>query len=370
MRHASVLVIFAALCVCLPVAALAQKFFPPVLYPTGGAAPMGVAIGDVNGDGNMDVVVTNDQVNGTIGVLLGNGDGTLRPAATYPAGSYPEFIVIADFNHDGHLDIAVGNRAIGTPGQVSILLGNGDGTFQARVAYGPFLDAFSLALGDIDADGNVDIVVGDTAFGSVLLGNGNGTFRTGPPVGMGNAIAFSVADFNADGKADLVGANNAGQEVDILLGDGEGNFTMKESHSVSTPPIAVVSGDFNGDGIPDFAVADEAVNNLNSNVTVFESSGGGFVSKRYPFGDEPRFITISKMTRTGRLYLVAGNEFNGTVDLFHNTKTGWFAKPVVVTGGAGVMGYLAVGTLNKDGKTDLVIADGFVDGMIRVFLHE
>ena len=121
-------------------------FLPPVAYPTGAPAPNGVALGDLNGDGKLDVVVANTDQAGSVAVLMGNGDGTLRSAVTYPAGTYPEFVVLADFNHDSHLDVAVANRAIGGAGHVNILLGNGDGTLQKAVAYGPLTDAFSPRL--------------------------------------------------------------------------------------------------------------------------------------------------------------------------------------------------------------------------------
>jgi len=362
----------AILCICFfPLMAAGQEFETPVLYGTGGLAPQGVAIGDLNGDGKMDVVVTNDEVNGTIGVLLGNGDGTLQTPVTYPAGSYPEFIVMADFNKDGHLDVAVTNRAIaGTPGQVTIFLGKGDGTFEDPVAYGPFYDAFSIAVGDVNGDGILDIVVGDVKSGSLLLGNGDGTFQIGQPIGCADAVAFAVADFNRDGKADLVCANNLGQEVELFLGNGHGVFKHNRNFKVSTPPIALVAGDFNGDGVPDFAVANEAVNDLDSHITVFESTPKGFSGKKYPYGDEPRYITTTQFTRSGKLYLVTGNEFNGTADLFEETTNGKFASPVIVPSGAGVMGYLAVGDLNGDGKTDIVMADGYVDSKIRVLLQK
>ena len=367
---ANVIATIAALCVCSSLTASAQSFAPPVLYSTGGAAPQGVAIGDLNRDGKLDVVVTNSEVNGTIGVLLGNGDGTLRPAVTYAAGSYPGSIVLADFNHDGFLDVAVANRAIGTPGQVNILLGKGDGTFEPAVAYGPFTDAFSIVKGDVNQDHNLDIVVGDVGQGSLLLGKGDGTFTLGQPIGGTNAVAFAVADFNGDGRPDLVCADNSGSQVQLFVGNGKGGFTLQSTYRVSTPPIAIVAGDFNGDGVPDFAIAGEAVNNKGSNVTVFESSAKGYVGKKYPYGDEPRFITTTKFIRHGSLYLVIANEFNGTIDLFRRMKNGSFTKPVVIADGAPVAAYMAVGDLNRDGKTDLVVADGFVDGKIRVLLQK
>lgn len=368
MRPVKALIAVVVICVYFSLTASAQKFAPPVAYTTGALAPIAVALGDLNGDGNIDVVAINADNPGTLGVLLGNGDGTLRPVVTYPAGAWPGFVVLADFNHDGFLDAAVANRAIGTPGQVNILLGKGDGTFKAPVAYGPFSDAFSIGLGDFNGDGNVDIAVGDVSAGSLLLGNGDGTFRMGQSIGAEGAAAFAVADFNGDGKLDLVSAFNPGSEVQLLLGDGKGGFKFQTGFPVSTPPIAVVAGDFNGDGIPDFAVADEAVNNLNSNMTVFESSAGSYVSTRYPYGDEPRCIVATKLARHGKLDVITSNEFNGTIDLFRNSKTGKFSKPLVLHDGNVVAGYLAVGDLNGDGKTDIVVADGL--NYIHVILRQ
>jgi FG-GAP-like repeat len=347
-----------ATCVCFSLASSAQQFDPPVAYPTGALAPSAVSIGDLNGDGRMDVVAVNSDLSGTVGVLLGNGDGTLRPVVTYPAGAYPAFVVLADFNHDGFLDIAVANRAIGTPGQVNILLGNGDGTFKAPVPYGPFNDAFSIALGDFNGDGNLDIAVGDVSTGSLLLGKSNGTFKHAISIGANAPVAFAVADYNGDGKLDLVSAFNTGMQLQMLLGNGHGKFKLQSTFPVSTPPIALVAGDFNNDGIPDFAVADEAVNDLDSNVTVFESSRSGYLSKIYPYGDEPRCIVATKLSKLGALDLMTSNEFNGTVDVFRNSKTGKFSKPLVLEDGNVVAGYLAVGDLNGDGKTDIVVADG------------
>ena len=181
MRISRNLPAFTFLCFLLSSAISAQTFQSPVAYPTGASAPNGVALGDLNGDGRLDVVVANSDVLGTVAVLLGNGDGTLQPAVTYAAGSYPEFIALADFNKDGRLDLAVANRGIGISGYVNILLGNGDGTFQSPVAYGPFLDAFSLALADFNRDGALDIVVADVSSGSLLLETATAHFVSAVP---------------------------------------------------------------------------------------------------------------------------------------------------------------------------------------------
>ena len=358
------------ICLLCPSSVRAQTFETPVAYPTGAYAPNGVALGDLNGDGHLDVVVANADSPGTVAVLLGNGDGTLQTAVTYPAGSYPEFVVLADFNRDGHLDVAVGNRSIDTAGYVSILLGNGDGTLRAPVSYGPFTDAFSLAVADFNKDGALDIAVADVASGSLLLGNGDGTFRLGTPIGASNAVFFAVVNLNGNPNLSLVSANNAGKEIQVLTGNGKGQFTLGSSAAVSTPPIALAAADFNGDGKPDIAVADEAVNNRNSNVTVFESSSKGYAGTRYPYGDEPRLVVIADINKDGKPDIVTENEFNGTVDIFINNGTGGFGAPIVLQDGGITAASVAVGDLNGDGKPDIVVSDGQIPGAVHVLLQQ
>jgi hypothetical protein len=368
MRYVMTLFAAATVCVLFSPATSAQTFLPPVAYPTGALAPNGVALGDLNGDGRLDVVVANTDSPGTIAVLLGNGDGTLQPAVTYAAGSWPQFVVLADFNKDGHLDVAVANRAIGGSGWVNIFLGNGDGTLRSPVSYGPFFDAFSLAVADFNHDGTLDIAVADVSSGSLLLGKGDGTFHLGNPIGASAPVFFAVADFNRDHNLDLASAFNTGSTIQILSGNGRGAFSLTSSFVVATPPIALVARDFNGDGIPDIAAADEAVNNLGSNVTVLESSAAGYVAKKYPFGDEPRLIVAADFNRDGRIDLATENEFNGTVDVFLNSKGGVFRSPLVLADGAPTAASLAVGDLNGDRKIDIVVTDGLNN--VRVLLQK
>jgi hypothetical protein len=342
------------------------KFAAPVPYLTGALAPNGLALGDLNGDGHLDVVVANTDNPGTLAVLLGNGDGTLQPAVTYSAGEWPEFVLIADFNKDGHLDVATANRAIGTSGQVLIFLGKGDGTLQAPVAYGPFFDAFSLAVGDFNKDGKLDIAVADVASGSLLLGKGDGTFSYGAPIGATDVTGFAVADFNKDHKPDLAATNNLGLQLQIFNGNGHGAFTLSSTYTTSTPPIALIAKDLNFDGIPDIVVSDEAVNNVGSNVTVFLSSPNGYVATVYPYGAEPRSIAFGMFN--GRQDIVTANEFSGDVDLFLNAGKGVFGPPIVLPDGAPTAVSVAVGDLNGDKKPDIVVTDGL--NYVRVLLQE
>src|SRR5258708_15750202 len=202
-------------------------FLPAVPYDTGGGLPWSVAVGDFNGDGKPDLVVVNYglSTSGSVGVLLGNGDGTFQPAVAYGSGGGgPSGIAVSDLNGDGKLDLVVANQ--GCPGVSSnclgVLLGNGNGTFQAVVIYpdggadaaggeGIFIP---IMIADVNGDGKPDLVVVSqtnsnsvNALVGVLLGNGDGTFKPVVTYDAGGVAAFSgvLADVNSDGKPDLVG---------------------------------------------------------------------------------------------------------------------------------------------------------------------
>jgi len=337
----------------------AQLFNPPINYDSGGYGPIAVALGDLNGDGKLDVVVANIN-SGTIGVLLGNGDGTFQPAKTFPAGSYPFYVVLADFNHDGKLDVAVANRNIykGAPGQVSILLGDGKGGFSSPVSYGAYSDAYSLAVGRFTRGGKLDIAVADTASGSLLLGNGDGTFRDGGLIGTQSPWAFAAKDLNRDHFQDLLAADEAPFQVASLLGNGRGAFSQVWAGSTTTAPIALAVGDFNRDGKVDVASADQAFNNNGSNVAVFlGKSDGSFASAvEYPVDAEPVSIAAGKLNRDGKLDLVTANQFAGTLSILLGNGDGTFQPQISIPSGGITPTSVAIGDLNGDGHADLVVA--------------
>jgi hypothetical protein len=231
-----------------------------------GHSPAGVVVADFDGDGKLDLAVVNTGSN-TVSVLLGNGDGTFQAAVNYATGTYPLSVTVADFNGDHIPDLAVTN---GLDNTVSILLGNGDGTFQASRAYAAGIYPAAVGAGDFNGDGIPDLVVanlgangfagsGQNSTVTVLLGNGDGTFQTAVPyaAGLGPA-SVGVADFNGDGIPDLVVGNYYNDSVSVLLGKGDGTFQAAVNYTVGPYPSAlshVVVKDFNGDGIPDLAVA-------------------------------------------------------------------------------------------------------------------
>jgi hypothetical protein len=177
-------------------------------------------VGDFNGDGKADLAVAN-AASSNVSVLLGNGNGTFQAAVNYAAGDDPDSVAVADFNGDGKADLAVANY-LGN--NVSVLLGNGNGTFQAAVNYGVSSGPYSVAVGDFNGDGKADLAVAnyDSDNLSVLLGNGDGTFQAVMNYGVGASKPSSVVvgDFNGDGKADLAVTKSDSSNVGVLLATG------------------------------------------------------------------------------------------------------------------------------------------------------
>ena len=278
-----------------------------------GSGPQSVAVGDFNGDGKPDLAVVNSYSN-NVSILLGNGDGTFQIHVDYPTGAQPGSVAIGDFNGDGKLDLAVVNSY---SNNVSVLLGNGNGTFQPAVSYGTGSGtgpAF-VAVGDFNRDGKLDLAVANSNSSnvSVLLGNGDGTFQTAVNYDVGGApTSIAVGDFNHDGKLDLavaVPVPGPSTYVSVLLGNGDGTFQTAVNYNAPYAPDAVAVGDFNGDGNLDLVVG-----NRSSNISVFLGNGDGTfrTAVNYSAGYNPSSVAVGDFNNDGTLDLAVANSGSST----------------------------------------------------------
>jgi FG-GAP-like repeat/Abnormal spindle-like microcephaly-assoc'd, ASPM-SPD-2-Hydin len=328
-----------------------------------------IAVGDFNNDGKPDMaVVSSCCPNGGVSILLGKGDGTFLPSVTYSAGDQPLSIVAADFNHDGKLDLAVANSL---SSYISILIGNGDGTFQAA-AQSPALPALEnfVSVGDFNNDGKIDIVAlsyqNPCKCISVLLGNGDGTFQapltTAPPTFV--ATAIGVGDFNRDGKLDVVAAGTLGSSytVYILLGNGDGTFRNGASYPGGELPDSVAVADFNNDQKLDVAIA----NGEGSGINVMLGNGDGTfqAAVAYPL-NFTNWIAAVDVNGDHKIDLVAANTIITASELtvFLGNGDGTFQSGKSYPAGTDAY-YVAAGDFNGDGKTDLATPDERYDDVV------
>jgi hypothetical protein len=318
-----------------------------------------LAVGDFNRDGKLDF---GSSVLGDSGlsVYLGNGNGTFQSPALFGQGATYD-IVMADFNHDGIPDIA---EIIG--GGVEVFLGQGDGTFASGIETAVnAVSGFSLVAGDFNGDGNLDLAMaGSSGEGAVaiLLGNGDGTFQTPTTISLGNgqvANFIITADFNHDGKLDLVTTNDSGPagELDILLGNGDGTFQLLKPILRGHSPIISAAADFNGDGKVDLAISPG-----NAKLLILLGHGDGtFASPvAYKLPAAGSAIEVGDFNVDGKLdiALVTNTYPNPAswLSVFRGNGDGTFQtaenrKTALTYGGA-----LAVGDFNNDGKLDFLTA--------------
>jgi hypothetical protein len=325
------------------------SFQPAVTYGSGGSSATSVAVADVNGDGKPDLVVSNSDA---VGILLGNGDGTFHAAVAYgPTGGGQ--VVVAEVNGDRKPDLMVLNfgscLTTCTDGSVEVLLGNGDGSFQPPVPYDSGAGgSLSLAVADVNGDGRPDLIVAGNCncpYGtvSVLLGNLDGTFQTAVIYGSGGRVADSVvvADVNGDGRPDLLVANYCGLTgyctnassgvVGVLLGNGDGTFQAPLTYdSGGYGADSVAAADVSGDGKPDLMVLNECggsnicTGTSDGTVGVFLGNGDGTFKTPTIYdsgGIFPYSVLTADLNGDGKLDLVFTNYLSADVGVLLNNTT-------------------------------------------------
>ncbi len=282
----------------------AQKTF------ASGSYQKSVALVDVNGDGKPDLVCANSHES-SVSLLLGNGDGTFQSQKSFDTGWQPTSLKSADVNRDGKLDFVVANRYA----NLSLLLGNGDGTFQSQRTIATFDDPNSVSIGDLNGDGKPDIVVAGLKSVGVILGNGNGTFQDNRTFATTEIQASVVlSDLNGDGKLDLVVGKSEDDRggVTVLLGNGDGTFQFQQSLVTQTYSGFATVADMNGDNKPDILMT----NSFYSTVSIYLGNGNGTFQNEKSFSTTFQYsITSGDVNGDGKPDIVVATEFSATVGL-------------------------------------------------------
>jgi hypothetical protein len=372
-------------CCTLAVEALEDRtvpsFLAPVSYPTGGT-PYTVVTADFNNDAIPDIAVLNSE--GTVSVLLGKGDGTFQAARTSATGVAARGIVAADFNRDGKLDLATlnsGDPVEPSTHNLSVLLGNGDGTFGPAQTFDlptvngqrQYPDGF--ALGDLNGDGKPDLVVSGYAtfslggnkhgwtfsytenFVNTLLGKGDGTFRPKSTIQVNGGLALALGDFNRDGRLDVL----TGPQ--LLLGNGDGTLQAPVVAAANGGSASLAVGDFNGDGKLDFLEAG------GSGVVVYLGNGDGTFgpAQFFAVSGYQNAVTVGDVNHDGKLDIMMANS-NGMVSVLLGNGDGTFQAQRDFAAGSAVLA-LAVADFNHDGFLDLAAVGGDLNG-VSILLND
>jgi hypothetical protein len=325
---------------------------------TVGASPSALAVADLNGDGSPDLAVAN-YGSGTVSVLPGQGHGVFRAAAGYGVGDTPVALAEGDFDGDGTLDLVVANSNTRFPDTINILLGNGDGTFQNAGSYGvgDSTRLNAVAVGDFTGDGVLDLAVTDSTEHVVyiLMGTGAGSFYTSGFYPVGDSpSSVAAGDFRRDGVLDLVIADSLDNTVSVLLGNGNGTFRKAATYAVGHQPRSVAVADFDGDGIPDIAVANAA----SDTVSILRGNGDGTFQAPVDYATDrsPSAVAVGDFNANGVPDLAVAASTGGTVDVLLGQGDGTFQAPVRYTVGVYPTS-VAVGDFNGDGIPDLAVAN-------------
>jgi len=333
-------------------------------FPTA-STPSAIAIGDFNADGKVDLAVVSTTSN-NVSIYLGNGNGTFTLKTQPGVGVGPDAVVVGDFNNDGKLDLAVGNLA---DNSVSVLLGNGDGTFQSGITASVVSPA-ALCAGDFNRDGKLDLAVASVIDNtiSILNGNGDGTFTlySSPPAEGLTPKAVVLGDVTGDGILDFVEASAGSNLLSVLIGNGDGTFGFGSAPTTGASPTSLAIGDFNGDGKLDLAVANQTANTIS--VLLGNGTGGFTLHATLNTGSSPTALIEGDFNGDGKLDLAVANSASNNVSIMTGNGDGTFQVGSNFSTGATPSG-LAAGDFNGDGKLDLATANAG-DGTFSVLLSQ
>lgn len=292
-------------------------FGAATVFPAGGDDSETLALADLNKDGRLDVVVAHEGSPGSIAVLLGNGTGGFgAPVTTALGANDPHGIAVGDLNGDGNLDVVTANYG---SNNLSVLLGSASGALGAptNLAVGAGTEPYGVVLADFNGDGRLDIASANRGTNniSIFLNSGTGSFGAPTTIGLGTGTQpydIVAADFNGDSRVDLATANEDSDNLSILLGNGNGTFAAATNVALAAGanPYSVVAVDVNGDGVLDLITANSGTDNLS--VLLGNGSGGFGTPTNFAVGDRPREVAIGDFNNDGKVDLAAVN--SGTAD--------------------------------------------------------
>jgi hypothetical protein len=353
------------------VSGLASSNFPTTNYGAGNG-PTFVATGSLRNNGDDDLIVSNFN-DSTISVLLGNGDGTFATQTTFPTGTGPAWIATGAFQTNANnqsIDLAVANETANT---ISILLGNGDGTFQPKTdiaaGNGP-VSVLARNFHDVNGKGALDLAVANHNDNTISIyeGNGDGTFQNPVVIQLPAGFApagLAAADFNGDGHTDLAVADEGNATVSVFLGNGDGTFGARADYATGNSPVWVSTSDFNGDSVQDLAVANKAddtvsilFGNSNNRAAGTTAVGNGTFATQaiYPAGASPTSIAVADFNIDGLPDLALTAEGDNAVSILLNLQGGTFGPHFELPAGTSPVALLSA-DFNGDGRPDVAAAN-------------
>ncbi len=324
---------------------------------TTGDAPRAVAVGDFDRDGHADLAVANAGTGDSVSILMGNGNGTFDAALNVPltAGTNPSAIAVADFNLDGFQDIATANSGNAS---VTVLLNDGTGAAYTAADFVVGTNPLSIVASDWDGDGDPDLATANFNDDnlSILKSDGLGSFPTTTTAATGDGPrALAAADFDLDGDPDIVVAEQNTQTVPIRPNDGAATFAVAVGSAAGGPPVGIAVADFNLDGFPDAATA----NGTAQNVTVLLGNGGASFASTTNFavagGSNVNAIAAGDFNNDNRPDVAVVNGANVSVLL--GNGAGSLGAATATNAGAGDPTTLAPGDFNEDTRPDFAAAN-------------
>ena len=327
-----------------------------------GDRPVSIVTVDLDRDGLIDAAVAN-AASSDLSILLGNGDGSFRPEERIPIGGIGDaltFLTSADLNDDEQLDLIVTSSSL-VPfrGRLRTLLGNGDGSFQEAITHSVGVNPSSLVIEDINHDGKQDVIIETSSYLAVMYGNGDGTLQDEVLLQTGlNLATVLVAQLNDDTHFDIIGVNGSSHSVAVFLGNGDGSFQTPEEYPTGRSPVWGGLADVNDDGAFDILTA----NSFSDDISVLLGNGDGTfqTAESFATGDDPRFLTTAHLDEDTNIDLLVANARSDTLSVLRGDGEGRFEIVQEYNAGDGLF-VISVADLNNDQKSDVITAQSSSD---------